>query len=696
MMFIRNKLVLILTLLFSVGCFGSRQNDEEKNYVLLKVLIQSLEQAHYQPKAIDDDFSKAVFEQYLKKVDVYKLFYTQEDIKKLEAYQSLIDDEINRGTFQFLDLSYEIISNRIGEVQNYYLMALDKPFDYTEKEKIEFDFDKIGYPKDEDALKERWRKFTKYYTLQRLHDLDLANEDADQEEAKSFEELENEAREKVKKNFDNWFRRLKQLEKRDRFSDYLNAITSVYDPHTNYYAPKAKEDFDIEFSGRLEGIGARLSEKDGFITVAEIVTGSASWRQGDLEAEDKILKVAQENEDPVDIVGMRIDDAVQLIRGKKGTKVVLTVRKPDGLIKEIAIIRDVVIFEHTYAKSAIIENGHKTGYIKLPSFYADFSESGEGRRCAVDVKKEIIKLKGEGIKSLILDLRNNGGGSLADVVEMAGLFIETGPVVQVKGRDAAPTVLKDEDPSIYYEGPLVILVNQFSASASEIMAAAMQDYGRAVIIGSGGHTFGKGTVQRIIDIDNLLVNKNLESKKPFGSVMLTMQKFYRIDGTTNQLKGVIPDIALPNQYSKVDYGEKDLDFPIEWDEITPARYEKSDLTAEQLDQLRNIVLDGVSQNPKFALINENAKNLKVQRDKTSYTLNYKEYKKEREELKEKRETLKLLNEEIEGLKVYSPEVDQSEEQQDSVKMDRAKRMHESLKKDIYVEEAIKVLEALAI
>ncbi|MEM7551091.1 MAG: carboxy terminal-processing peptidase [Bacteroidota bacterium] len=687
--------ILALVFMFFFGCLGSQENSDEKNAILLRILVQGLQQAHFEPKEIDNDFSKSVFELYLKKVDVNKLFLTKKDYEKLKSYQYLIDDQVNGGTFQFLDLSYEILSNRISQVKTFYNEALADPFDFKENESMEFDFEKIPYAEDEEALKDRWRKFSKYYTLSRLYDLNVTSSDLSNEKKKnSFKENEAVAREKVKENFDDWFSRLEKLEKRDRLSDYLNAITGVFDPHTVYYAPKAKQDFDIEFSGKLEGIGARLQEKDGYITVESIVPGSASWRQGDLETGDRILKVAQDGEEPVDIVGMRIDDAVQLIRGKKDTKVILNVMKIDGLIQDIPIVRDIVIFEQTYAKSALIEEGDdRVGYIKLPSFYADFNASeGEGRRCAVDVRKEIIKLKGEGAESLILDLRNNGGGSLADVVEMAGLFIEQGPVVQVKSRGAAPLVLEDEDPTVYYDGPLIILVNSFSASASEIMAAAMQDYGRAVIIGSGNHTFGKGTVQRQINFDDVLRGYN--EIKPFGSIFLTTQKFYRIDGSTNQLKGVKPDIALPDRYTFIDYGEKDLDYPIPWDEIRPADFNKSELSPEEIAAVKELSMSRVESNPKFQLVYENAENLKVQRDKTEYTLNYNDYKAERERLKKENEKFKALSEEIEGIEVFSLEVDRMEEEKDSVKLERAERLHRALKRDIYVDEALKVLDNL--
>ena len=353
-----------------------------------------------------------------------------------------------------------------------------------------------------------------------------------------------------------------KIDESDWLSIYLNSITTIYDPHTAYFPPQDKENFDIAMSGQLEGIGARLTSKGGFIVVAEIVPGSACWRQGQLKVGDKILKVGQGDEEPIDITDMRTDHAVKYIRGKKGTEVRLTVKQVDGSVITIPIIRDIVILEETYTKSAVIDN---KGYINLPKFYADFSGNG-GRDCSDDVKNEILKLKEEGVEGIILDLRNNGGGSLQDVVEMAGLFIKEGPIVQVKAKVGKPRVYSDTDESVYYDGPLVVMVNTYSASASEILAAAMQDYGRAVIVGGSPTTFGKGTVQRAFDLDGF-VSEAYDEIKPLGALKLTLQKFYRIDGGTTQLKGVTPDIILPDTWSYLNVGEKDQEFPIPWDEI---------------------------------------------------------------------------------------------------------------------------------
>lgn len=677
------------------------EDFDTKKKILLNVLKEGLSQYHYQPREIDNTFSEQVFDTYLRRIDPGKRFFLQEDLKAMGEYRTLIDDEINASTFRFFDMSYEKVQQRIQEAKGYYEEIIEQPFDFESSEELELKYEDLDYPASAAEQKDAWRRFVKFYALRNLYQMEKEQAEKVEKgtlesEPKTFAEMEEKARNQVKKNFDRYFKDLSRLEPRDRLSDYLNAITAVYDPHTTYYAPKAKEDFDLEFSGRMEGIGARLTEKDDYITVASIVVGSACWRQGDLEVDDIILKVAQDKEEPVDIVGMRIDDAVQLIRGPKDTKVILTVKKKNGTIQDIPIIRDVVEFEHNYARSAVIEkDGLKVGYIKLPSFYADFNELG-GRRCATDVKAEILKLKGEGVEELVLDLRNNGGGSLGDVIEMAGLFIPQGPIVQVKAGRGPARVLEDTDPSVVWEGPLVVMVNTQSASASEILAGAIQDYGRGIIIGVGNRTFGKGTVQQIIDMDRLIRPNMFEELKPLGSVMLTTQKFYRIDGTTNQLKGVIPDITLPDSYSYIESGEKELDYAIPWDEIKPADYEEWNRKMENLDKLRASVDNRLSEDPRFSIINQNALRLKEQQEDRSVPLQFAAYKAQQQKLEAEADDLDALQEEIPGLTIITPQADLPEYEADSAKYARNEAMQKSLRKDIYLNEAINVLEGLEI
>ncbi|MEM9023987.1 MAG: S41 family peptidase, partial [Bacteroidota bacterium] len=534
--------LLAATVVFSSFLLGKVRKDgdadKRKGEVLIEVIMESLKRRHFLEPKVNDEFSSNVYALYLKRLDFGKRFLLASDVRKLSTYRTRLDDQITARKYDFFDQSVDIMEKRLKEADTYYQAYLGKPFDFTIDEAIETDPDKLEFAADQDALKERWRKLLKSQVLARLVNKLEAQEKAREEGAtaedkpivdKSFEQLEEESRKAVRKTYDNLFRRLGQLDREDRMAIYINAIVNVYGPHTGYFPPKDKENFDISMSGRLEGIGARLQERDGFIKVASIVPGSASHRRGELKEGDIILKVAQGDDEPVDVVDMPLDDAVKLIRGKKGTEVRLTVKKIDGNTTIIPIERDVVIIEETYAKSAVLESENtkqKIGYIKLPKFYADFARKG-GPESADDVEKEIAKLKKEGVDGMILDLRNNGGGSLQEAVKMAGLFIPKGPVVQVKGRGPEARVFKDYDSSVSYDGPLVVMVNRFSASASEILAAAMQDYDRAVIMGSET-SFGKGTVQNFFALDRLLPAQ-FQSVKPLGELKLTTQKFYRID-----------------------------------------------------------------------------------------------------------------------------------------------------------------------
>jgi carboxyl-terminal processing protease len=501
-------MILVPTALLSMGFYLKKADLGED--LLVRVILENLKNFHYAPVEIDDTFSEKAFDNYLEMIDGNKRFLIQSDIDELSKYKLTIDDESRNGTYNFLNRSVEILEQRQIEVQLITKELLSKPFNFDLTETVEFG-DDVKYAQNKEELKEKWRLYLKYNVMLRLASAIDVQEKAIESKDTSYkietlDSLEFKARQGVQKTHDEWFERITKMERKDRLNVYVNALTAVFDPHTNYFPPADKENFDIRMSGKLEGIGASLQEKDGYIKVVKIIAGSPSALQGELKENDVILRVAQGKEESVDIVNARIDDAVKLIRGKKGTEVRLTVKKPDGTTKVIPIIRDVVVLEETYAKSAIVndKDNKKVGYIYLPSFYADFSGQG-GRTSWKDVKAEIEKLKDEGVEGIILDLRNNGGGSLGDVVEMGGLFIPEGPVVQVKARGEAPYIMKDNNKSVTWDGALVIMVNSFSASASEIMAAAMQDYKRAVILGAGS-THGKGTVQRFIELNQIEID----------------------------------------------------------------------------------------------------------------------------------------------------------------------------------------------
>ncbi|MEY4926825.1 MAG: hypothetical protein RI894_1261, partial [Bacteroidota bacterium] len=686
--------------------------DKEK--ALLDMVTEGMRKMHFSPEKMNDEYSARVYDIFLKDTDPSKLFYTQKDTKKFEKYEKSIDDEIQNMTFDFYNLVANTRTERIAQCEKIYKEILDKPFEFTKDEEYEADDDKRGYAADDAALRDLWRKYLKFQVLSRLSDMiddqekakekkdkkgktdggekvadpsktdapkidgaktdapkiDGAKADApkidgatDKKEVpfviKTEVEMEAEARKKVLKVHDDWFKRLKELKPEDMYAVYLNSITTAYDPHSNYMAPEQKKDFDINMSGKLEGIGATLQAKDSYIRVTSLVLGSPAWKTGKLKVDDLILKVAQGSGEPVDLTDMSINEAIKMIRGKKGTEVRLTIKKTDGTVVVVPIIRDIVELEDGFAKSSMIENEgmEKIGYIDLPRFYADF-EDRNGRKCSRDMEVEVKKLITEGAKGIIIDLRGNGGGSLNDVVEIGGLFINKGPIVQVKSREGKPEQLNDYKPGTVYDGPLVIMTDQYSASASEILAAAMQDYGRAVIVG-GKSTFGKGTVQRFFDLD-LYVQEEFKNLRPLGSVKLTTQKFYRIDGTTTQLQGVIPDVILPDSYAYIDkYGEKSESYPLKWDEIAPATYKKAEGLSGIMANIKKASETRVSKDKHFNLIREGAKRLKEQRDKTKYSLSMKGYTAAQKALELAAKPLRDSNNDmITGVKVSTLKVDE--------------------------------------
>ncbi len=671
-------------------------DSSEKESVLIKSLMEGLNYLHYKPKKLNDDFSEKAFDQYLNRLDYGRRFLTQADVDQLSQYRDKLDNQADSGTYEFFDLSLFLYDAGIARAKGYYESAIAGTFDFDKKEFVETDGEKKGYPKGTAEQKEHWRKAIKYEILTRIEEkLQEQTKTPVAEGMKSFAELEKDARESVKKIYDGYFKRLSKLKRKDHLSTYLNALTSIHDPHTGYFAPIDKENFDIGMSNRLEGIGARLSTDGDNTKVVMIVPGSPSWKQGDLKVNDLILKVGQGEEEPIDVQGWTLDDVVSKIRGKKGTEVRLTVKKEDGSIQVVPITRDVVIMEDSRAKSAVLENSNpelgKVGYIYLPRFYADFEGKGGGN-CYVDVKKEIEKIKKENVSGVILDLRDNGGGSLNDVVKMSGLFIEEGPIVQVAARGYEPTVLKDKDPSVQYDGPLIVMVNSFSASASEILAAALQDYERAVIVGSKS-TFGKGTVQRFIDLDRMV--RGQTDVKPLGSLKLTIQKFYRVNGGTTQLEGVQPDVILPDNYQYIKIGEKDRKYPMQWSKIEPAEYGQDVYKVKGLDKIVAASQARVEASKDFQLITENAQLYKEQREDSDHPLDLKTYKTEQEELDEKLDKFEdLFKNDVPGLRVGNLMADKDWIAADTTRIGRNEAFIKGLKKDVYLEETLHIMEDL--
>ncbi|MBN1251181.1 MAG: carboxy terminal-processing peptidase [Bacteroidales bacterium] len=693
--YIKFLLPAFVVFLFAFTVFQAGRKEK----VLMEVLSKSLSAGHFEAYKINDELSEKLYNKYIDRLDYGKRYLLKEDIDKLKKYKFKIDDEINEGSFDFFNLSVEIIEKRIKEAEEIYPAVLEKPFNFEINEVYETDPEKLDYPKNEKERLERWTKSLKYQVLLRIDDLLTIQENAINDKDTSykvlaFAEIEENARKKILDDYNELFRRINKQDENDRLSAYLNSLTASYDPHTEYMPPEDKKNFDIRMSGKLEGIGAQLQEINGYIKVANIVPGSASWRQGKLKAGDIILKVAEGEADPISIVDMKIDDAVSYIRGKKGTEVRLTIKKPDGTITVIPIIRDIVVLEETFAKSAILQaenSDKKYGYIYLPKFYVDFDDMN-GRHCSKDVEIEVEKLKSENVDGIIIDLRNNGGGSLSDVVDMAGLFVKDGPIVQVKSRYGFPYVLKDNGPEIQYDGKLIVMVNTLSASASEILAAALQDYKRALIVGAPT-TYGKGTVQRIINLDQML-ESGFDDVKPLGALKLTTQKFYRINGGATQLKGVVPDIILPDIYDYIEIGERELDGVIPWDEIEPAKFHTWQNSIENKSSLVDNSKSRVQKSSTFNLIVENSKILKEQRDISISDLNLKKYREEQKLKNKKAEKFENLFKDNTSLKVSSLKIDLDKIIGDTLKLADSKNWVKDLNKDVYIEEVVNILKEM--
>ena len=677
-----------ILLSFSVN----RGSNPNKDRLLLELISYVLERGHYNPRQIDDNFSKNVFNSYIKGLDNQRRFFLQSDIDNFTKYRYRIDDLIKNSDISFFDLTIEKLFQRTNQVNSFYSELLEKPFDFSKEEFINLDFDNLPYSRTLNDLKKRWRMRFKLSALQIYYDKKQEENDKKGKDSmyqiKSDLALEREARESVIENLDIFFENVSQLERKDWFTVFVNSIALEFDPHTSYYAPQEKDRFDTRISGKFEGIGARLQRKNEQVHIIEIIPGGPVWRDNLLKVGEIILKVAQKDEEPIEIGNMRLDDAVNLIKGPKGTKVYLTVKKVDGIIEEVEIIRDVVELEESYAKSSlIIKDSNKYGLIELPQFYIDFDDYSN-RNAAIDVKKEINQLKEKDVQGIIIDLRNNGGGSLKTVVDITGYFIKDGPVVQVKSTGGRKEILRDNDSSIIWEGPLVILVNEFSASASEILAAALQDYKRAIVLGSK-QTFGKGTVQNMVDLNRIISGSTYGD---LGAVKLTTDKFYRINGGSTQLEGVKSDVVILDRYSYIDLGEKDQENPLSWDYIEPTAFDFWHYEIDYKSMLERSE-NRMKSSQYISLIDEQAKWVKQQQDEYDYTLNYNNLYQEKEFEKKKINKFKKLNEFESGLQFeWLPEPGKKTINKEITL--RRNRWIQSLKADFYIDEATNILEDL--
>ena len=709
----KNSAILVaLASVIAFLAFINPFNFEEREAMILTGVMKFMDQVHYNPKIINDELSVVIFDEYIEVLDSRKRFLTQEEVDELAQFRDKIDDQIKIKTFEMFEMSNELIEKGIQRGQRIYASIDVSALDLTSNDKVNLDYENRERPKNEKALKKYWEQLITYDIISKVETkidkqvkklqammlvtpaIDTAAEDSEKEPyvEKKRDELVAEAIEDHTKNYKKWFKRLNKQRRSDRFEQYLNAITHQSDPHTTYFNPKKRDDFNINMGGKLEGIGARLQADDDFIKIVSIVPGGPIWKTKKVEAEDLIIAIQQEGEDEVlNLYGMRLDDVVSKIRGKKGTVITLTIRKKDGSEILLAIERDEVITEETLAKSLIIDKVgsiENIGYIKLPKFYSSFEKKG-GNSCAKDVASEIEKLKTVNVNGIILDLRNNTGGSLNDVVEMSGLFIKEGPIVQVKPRTRDAYVHLDKNPDVLYDGPLMILVNKYSASASEIIAAAMQDYKRAVIVGSTS-TYGKGTVQRFYDLDRAF--KGAEDYKPLGSLKMTTQKFFRVNGGSTQLIGVTPDIVLPDNYQYMDVGEKEYDHAMKWTEIDAVEYSQDVALLDHIDEVAATSKKRVDKNDKFTKVLANAERIKKYRDNSTYSLNIDQFIEEMDQREEDSEQYKdLYDTDIASLKISNLEVDMDNINFDESKQARNQDWLDGMKKDFYLEEALSIM-----
>lgn len=698
----KNASYLIFAVAVVLYLFTATTNPLEKEFVsndkdrlLIELISHVIQRGHYDVKSLNDDMSEQIFHTYLESLDGQKRYFLQSDYREFSKYMYQIDDQIRELDLTFFDLTYKRLVLRMSEVESMYSSILSRPFDFDKEEEFDTDYDEQIYPLSQKERSEKWRKQLKLSTLSVLYDKVQEEENNDETTpaylSSSWMDLEAEARTTTRENMEDFFDLMNELERKDWFDVYINSFVLQFDPHTNYFNPDDKDRFDMSMSGKFEGIGARLSKRNQAIKVVDIIVGGPLWRDQLMEVGDEIQLVRQEDGDAVDIRAMRLDDAIKLIKGSKGSMVYLTVKKVDGNIETIPVKRDLVVLEESYARSTVINRqDQKYGLIHLPKFYVDFKSYKE-RNAAHDVEQEVINLKEAGVGGLIIDLRNNGGGSLQTVVDIAGLFIDEGPIVQVKSTVSKTEVLRDRDGKTLWNGPMVILVNELSASASEILAAAMQDYERAIVIGSE-QTFGKGTVQNVVDLNRFLSNSTYGN---LGALKITTDKFYRINGGSTQLEGVKSDVITPDRYRYVDVGERDEDNPMRWDRISPLVYKKWNGYLNYDDVIEQSQ-DRVNDHPIFNLVDQDAKWIEQRQNDNTIALNFQEYVSKIESDRAYADQFDAVEEYDNNLDFTISPADQKRISEDDIFLEKRERWFSNLSKDFYVEEAVNILQDLKV
>ena len=700
MKFNLKKLLFFAPLMTLMFCFNSPQNDEEKMQTIMISVKNTLSYLHYSPKPINDAYSVDVFDKYLEMMDPAKKFLLQSDVDEFTKHKTKLDDYLNRGDISFFNLTVDRLNARTKEVEKLSQDILSKPINFDENEELILEPKLKAYPKNQEELRNEWKKFIKYNILQEIETLN-AKEQTQKEKKDSVnkfklkdtiklqiltpQQKQAKATDEVKDLLTSMFKRYDKRKKMDWFSVYMNAYTEVFDPHTNYFSPQDKEDFDVSFKGKVIGIGATIQESKGKIKIGTLVVGAPAWKSKQISEGDEILKVkSKKDEEPINVTGMLVDEAVRFIRGEKGSEVVLTLRKKDGSIKEVKMIREEVAIEDTFARSIIVNspNGKKYGFINLPGFNADF-EDAKGRNASDDIKAELIKLKAQNVEGIILDLRNNGGGSLTEVVDIMGLFMKNGPVVQVKDGNGKIQVLKNKQNDPIWTGPLVIMQNELSASASEILAGAMQDYGRAVIVGSP-QSFGKGTVQTFVEL-----NRFLNTSDDFGALKLTIQKFYRVNGKSTQLKGVDSDIPMKDIFTYEEIGERYDNYALPWDQVSTSGF--APLNTLNMSNLVSNSAKRLTQNKNYQLLLESAQWKEKLDKEEKVTLNLKEFESLMKARKEQIEKFKSLIKFNNGLNFTLHADEAKRGKTDEVFAKKSENWLKNLKRDIYLQETVNII-----
>lgn len=696
-----NTLLLFIPLTTLIFCFNSPKNDDEKMQTIMVSVKNTLSYLQYSPKPINDAYSQNVYDQYLEMIDPAKRYFLASDIQEFNKHREKLDDYINQGNLVFYNLTYNRLQDRLDKIDKATQDIFANPIDLNTDEVLVLEPKKKEFPKNEAEQYNEWKKYIKYNILQEIETLNSREEsqqkkkdsvikhnlvDTIKVEKLTMDQKVTKATEEVKDLVLESFKRIKKRKKMDFFSVYMNAYTAVFDPHTSYYSPKDKDEFDTYFKGKVIGIGALIQEKKGYLYLGQLTIGAPAWKSKQLNEGDKILKVRSlPKEEPVNVVGMLADEAVRLIRGEKGTKVTLTVEKKDKSIREVTMVREEVAIEDTFARSIVIDapNGKKYGFINLPGFNADF-EDAKGRNASDDVKNEIIKLKKLGIEGIVLDLRNNGGGSLTEVGDIMGLFMNEGAYVQIKDGNGKIQTLRNKTNDPIWTGPLLIMQNELSASASEILAGVMQDTGRAVILGSP-QSYGKGTVQTFVDL-----NRFLSTNDDFGSLKLTIQKFYRITGESTQKKGIESDIVMNDIFTHSEIGERFDDYALAWDKIPAvgtieqkALFNKEALKANSQKRLAN--------DNGYQLLQESAKWKEALDKEETITLNIDKFLALMQERKTQIKKFEALEDYLNGLKFIRFQEELTREKTDEAFKKKSENWIKNLQRDIYLKEAVHVI-----